>query len=326
MRNLMLAAGGRRILYPFLIAMAGAAFSAVVGLATISDRIPVEYSAIALYVAVGVAFQGMVLVIALASLEDFRTLNKRRRVIEAVPSLATFKRFDCTLTIDERGDAELEWTIDVEPDDTSPSRELRLPVSLEIPSETAIRKAVTVKSLTVNGREYVRPGQDLFEPLETRRSVNSGRWIEFGILHIPLAYEAKRQLAQARISLARAFPHVMDPQGDAWIVDVGHLTDMAQVTIRSRDPHRHAVTIPSPLEEAIQCGAAYSAGSLDLEESRRRSLDYREVSEDGNSILVWTGAQPKLGYLYHLRFRLLPAEAHPVKPHRRRFLARNVTT
>jgi hypothetical protein len=323
MRMLMLAASGRRILYPFLMTMAGVVLSALVGLATISDKIPAEVSTIGLYVAAAICLEASVLVIGLASLEDLRELIRRRRLLEAVPSLATFRRFQCDLAVDVHGDGELRWTIEIEVDPMAPTRELRLPFSLEVPSESAIARSVTVRSLVVDGREYVRPGQDFFEALEVRRGVDSRRWVEFGVLRIPLAYGTSRQVAQVRMDLLRAFPHVADREGDTWEMDVGHLTDLVEVTIRPRTPNAYTVAIPAPLEEAIHCGPTYSAGALDFEETRRRSLDYHETSENGTTSLTWTGPRPKLGYFYRLRFRLLATERlHPPRPHRRRFLTR----
>jgi hypothetical protein len=328
MRTLVLAASGRRILYTFLMTVAGIVVGAIVGLITISEKIPVVLSTVGLYLALLLSLGGAVLVVGLASVEDLRELIRRRRLLEAVSSNVVFKRYQCVCTIDETGDAELEYTIEIELDPVSPARELRMPIWLDIPSESAAGRGVTVRSLTVEGRESTRQGQSLYEPLEVRHPVGSGRWVEFGVLRIPLIYGMTRQVAQARLDLARAFPGAASRDGDAWTLEVGHLIEFAEVTIRPRSRQGRTITIPPPIEEAVRCGTAISAGGIDYDETRLRSLEYRETGEDGTTVLAWSGDRPKLGYLYQFRFRVLAVEAgseHPAK-HRRRFLTRNVTT
>jgi hypothetical protein len=153
--------------------------------------------------------------VGLASLNDLRELIRRRRLMDAGSSNVVFKRYQCACTIDERGDAELEWTMEVELDPASPARELRMPLWLDIPSESALGRSVTVRSLLIEGREHVRHGQSLYEPLEVWRRVDSGPWVELGVLRIPLLYGIKRQVAQARLHPARAFPHRTERDGDA---------------------------------------------------------------------------------------------------------------
>lgn len=301
-------ARGRRVLYAFLMTASSAVVGVIVGLITISDRIPVQLATIGLYIVLVLGLGGSLVVIGLASLEDLREQIGRRAFMDAVPTVVVFKRQHVAITVGEQGEAELEWTLDVELDPVNPPRELRIPLWKEIPSESAAGRGVSVLSIKVEGREHLRPGQNPYELIEVRRRFGSGLWSEFGVLRIPLIYGMTRQLVQARVNLATAFPRVADRGGDAWTLEIGHLTEMVEVTVRPRIGYGQVITMPPPVEEAIRCGSAISVGGIDYEETLLRSQEYREVEEDGGTHLEWKGWRPKLGYLYRVRFQILPTD------------------
>jgi uncharacterized membrane protein YidH (DUF202 family) len=310
MRTILAWSGGGKFVQTFLTTIAGIVIAAIIGLLTISDKIPPVLATGALYGVLFLSIAAAIVVVGYANYQDFREIVRRGLYMDAVPTLVVFKHRSDKLTVTTGGDAVLEFDFRIQLSEERRPREFLLPVFSELGDGVQPGDPVTIESITVDGRNQLWPGQTPYEPLEVRSGYGpGGPQIEYGAVRIPLSDTSSEQRIRVRLKMAKVYAPATGPRGDVYWADIPYVTEEIEVAISSSPEAALTVVIPPPLDQALQCGSALWADEVDLQETSLRGREYSHAGEGARSTAIWTTKMPKLGYRYKLRFGLVPLDA-----------------
>jgi hypothetical protein len=222
-------------------------------------------------------------------------LDLEETVKETIPTNLWFRRRTDVLTLGDGGDAELEWDFELAlPGDDGESR-LNFPIFAESDGSDT-EYPIAVKSIKVDG--VARETRDALEPIEFRKSLVPGRpSSQYAVLTVPVGLGPMHG-DSCRVQITLAFNGVFRNafDDDSWSVDIPHVTESLEVTIRA--PQKR-VGLPVNTDNPVEAISALM-DVPDHEESTEQSKqsDYVEDS------LHWKTTSPKLGYRYKVHFRV----------------------